>query len=272
MPSTHHDRTPSTHGTREDSVLFALGELARLESDRQHAERRAEEQHREEEERRREREAREREAEARRREELEARARAVAEAEARLRVEAELAQDARMSTLRAELARVQAEREAMHRSVLEASRPSPEGGIASRGWPLAFGLSSVVAAALAGLLVMQAQTPPRVIEVTRPAPVAPVASPVASSSSPASPEVAPAEESAAPAPVASPASPTVASRRVVHPRREATDTAAQTDGRTHSSVRDRAHDEALDFGDDGDDVLGGLERDDTSMSPRRRTR
>jgi hypothetical protein len=258
MASSHHDRTPSTPGQREDSVLFALGELARLESDRVLAERRAEEQRREEDARRQEREVREREADARRREELEARARAVGEAEARLRVEAELAQDARMSALRAELARVQAEREAMHRSVLEASRPAPETAGGARGWPLAFGLSSVVAAALAGLLVMQAQTAPRVVEIPAPGAVgAPIATPAPRpvEAPPAAVEATPpaAAVEAAPAPVASP------TRRVAHPRRG-----------DPTPVREARHDDGLDFGEEGDDVLGGLDHVDTSMAPRTR--
>lgn len=104
---------------REQSVLTALDELRRLEEERQEAERREAERARaaKAEAARR---AEEAEAEAARQsEEVEAHRRRVSEEEARLRVDADLAaRDAeaerRIMALRAELARVQAAREAEH--------------------------------------------------------------------------------------------------------------------------------------------------------------
>jgi len=249
------NRTPAPE-TRDDSVMFALGELARLESARVSEERERELRRAEDERRALERAAEERALEARRTEEREAKARAVAEAEARLRVEAEITQDARMTALRTELARVQSEREAMHRSVLEATHATPPSAPASaRGWPLAFGLSSVVAAALAGLLVMQAQTTPRVIEVERHVLVSVPAAP----SAPATPALVVAAPEAAPPEVAE------APRAAV----------VRTGGRSRPVVaRDpvvRPHDDGLDF--EGDDVIGGIDHESTDMfGPRRRTR
>ncbi|MBN8611972.1 MAG: hypothetical protein J0L92_15370, partial [Deltaproteobacteria bacterium] len=187
--------------------------------------------------------------------EREAKTRAVAEAEARLRVEAEVAQDARMTAMRAELARVAQEREQMHRNVIESAR-TPVARSSSRAWPLAFGLSSVVAAALAGIVVMQAQTAPRVVEVERRVIVeVPVTAP------------------AAPAPiVTTTAAPEAAPQELVEtPSRPARSRPDRV--RTESRVETTAHhDDGLDFGE-GDDVLGGLDHDETSMmGVRRRAR
>lgn len=148
----------------ENSVLFALRELTALEADREQRERAAK--------------AAEHEArEAARRAQAEAEAtRLAAEAaqreadaqklviEARARAEAEAERDLRMATMRAQLASIEAER-AQLRAELVSRHQTPE---PRRGYGLAFGLSSVVAAALAGLLVMQANARP----------VAPVAAPV----------------------------------------------------------------------------------------------
>ncbi len=262
MASSKHHRTPSTSEPRDNSVLFALGELARLESDRVAQERDAERLRLEDERRRREQAEAERVLEARRLEEREAKTRAIAEAEARLRVEAEVTQDARMAALKAELARVQTEREVLHRSVLEAARPSSEGVQSGRGWPLAFGLSSLVAASLAGLLVFQAQVAPRVVEVERPA--APLTVHAAPEATAAPVEAAPAAVAITEAAPVAPESPRPRRPRGAQPVRAeptATGTAA------------RPHGDGLDFGGDGSDVLEGLEHIDTSMQPRsRRTR
>lgn len=238
---------------RENSVMFALGELAKLESDRladeqQRTERRVEQARLE-----REREAAALEEAARQAKEREAKTRAVAEAEARLRVEAEVAQDARMATMRAELARVAAEREQMHRDVIEASR-APVAQPPSRAWPLAFGLSSVVAAALAGLVVVQAQQAPRVVEVER---QVVVQVPVAAAPPPA-PIVTETPAAAAPAVEATPVARA--------PRR-------QPDRRTESRevTTTMQHDDGLDFGE-GDDVIGGIEHESTDMRGARRIR
>jgi hypothetical protein len=240
--------TTTTSETRDNSVLFALGELARLESDRVAGEKARAEAREAELRRAAEREAAEREEAGRRAAEREAKVRAVAEAEARLKVEAEIAQDARMHALKAELARVQAEREQMHQSVLDASRPAVSPPPPTRAWALAFGLSSVVAAALAGLLVMQAYGAPRVVEVERQV-VVTVPVPV-----PAAVETARAIEAAPLAQADIPvATPTRGSRRP--PRADRTRPIPTT------TVDD------LDFRDDGD-VIGGIEHDDTSMGRR----
>lgn len=258
MPSSKMDRPPTP---REDSVLVALGELARLEAERQDEERRAAEARRE---RAREEAAREAEARAERarREEAEAqRARAIAEAEARLRVEADVAQDARIQALRAELARVQAEREAMHRAAIERTQVTPSPS--PRVWPLAFGLSSVVAAALAAMLVMQAQTPPRTVEV-------PVAAPSTAPAAPATPAppaaVDPARE-VAPRPVPVVTTPETAA--TARPPRRRGRSGDEPGGRPTQSPTSG---DGIDFGGDADDVIGGLDRLDTGMAPVRRRR
>lgn len=258
MASANASKTTSTATeTRDNSVLFALGELARLESDRVAGEKARAEAREAEARREAEREAAEREEASRREAEREAKARAIAEAEARLKVEAEIAQDARMIALKAELARVQAEREQMHQSVLDASRPAVPPP-PTRAWALAFGLSSVVAAALAGLLVLQAHEGPRVVEVERQVVVTvpAAAAPLAVATTP-TPEAAPLTE--AEVPVATPAR---------APRR--TDRTARTE-RTTRPTPTTTMDDGLDFGDDGD-VIGGLDHDDTSMLTGRRTR
>lgn len=249
MASANRSSAPQT---RDDSVMFALGELARLEADRVAGERERERRRVEEEHIARERELEARAAEARLAEEREHKARVVAEAEARLRVEAELAQDARMTTLRAELARVQSEREAMHRTVLEVARPAP-GPTPARGWPLAFGLSSVVAAALAGLLVLQAQSAPRVIEVERRVIVE--APPAASSVEAPAPAVP--VEVAVPVVTAPTPEPRPARHRPVAARPPVT-----------RPVVDR--DDGLDFEGDGEDVIGGIDHDASDMFGGRR--
>lgn len=245
--------SPQSPQPRENSVMFALGELARLETDRL-AEEQARAQAQQEETRRaREREESER-AEASRRAEAQAqKQRAIAEAEARLRVEAEIAQDARMLALQSELARVQAERERMHQRVVASASSDREARPSStRLWPIAFGLASVVAAGLAALLVVQAQRAPRVVEVERqvvvtvPAVAAPSSAEVDEAPALVAPSVA-----VTPAPEASP------------PRRTVRGSRTQ---RTSPPVG-ATHDDGLDFGDE-DDVIGGIEHVDMQGARR----
>jgi hypothetical protein len=255
MASANASKTTTATETRDNSVLFALGELARLESDRVADEKARAEARQAEARRAAEREAAEREEASRREADREAKTRAIAEAEARLKVEAELAQDARMIALKAELARVQAEREQMHRSVLDASRPAVAPPAPTRAWALAFGLSSVVAAALAALLVVQAHEPPRVVEVERQV-VVTMPAPLATQAleAEAAPEAAPlaAAEPPAPAPLRT-------------PRRDPRTTRTTR----HVPTTSTSMDDGLGFGDD-DDVISGLEHDDTSMFTGRR--
>ncbi len=244
----------NTAEPRENSVMFALGELAKLESDRLADEKGRTDRRMEQARLEREREEAALAEAQRQAADREIKTRAVAEAEARLRVEAEVAQDARMASMRAELARVAAEREEMHRSVIEANR-APLAQPPSRAWPLAFGLSSVVAAALAGLVVMQAQSAPRVVEVERQVIVqVPVAAPLA-----AAPVVVET--------VASEAAPSEVTAAASRPARTRPDR-VRTEVRTQPTDR---HDDGLDFGDDGEDVIGGIDHDETSMMGARRT-
>lgn len=224
----------------ESSVLMALSELQRMEQDRIESDREREARKIAEARIERERaEAAAREAERQRAEQAAQKAR-VAEAEARLRVEADRERDQRIAAMRAELARVEQERQAM-RDDLEQRRVTPPAR--TNGWALAFGLSSLVAASLAGLLVMQQGTRPMVV------PVGPAATPVVfvpaphgedmmvrADDAPAAP--APVVESAAPAPV--------------HPRRHRVDHTS-----TVETAAAHGHDLVGLGEDDGnDDVLG----------------
>ncbi len=153
----------------DSSVVVALSELVRLEESRVEEERAATAAREAERIRTRERaEADAREAEQRRLESAAHGAR-VADAEARLRLEADRDQGRRIDAMRAELARVEAERATL-RASLEARIAVPESAPRVRGWAMAFGLSSLVAASLAGLLVMNAgETRTVIIETPRPA-------------------------------------------------------------------------------------------------------
>lgn len=143
---------------RDDSVMTALGELARIEEERIAA-RRREDEARAREDEARARAAQERAAQERAAQEAEREhARLVAEAEAKARAEAAILRDGSLEALRLQIAAVQADREAMREELR--ARAATAGGAerAGRGpWALAFGLSSVVAAGLAGVLVMQQQ-------------------------------------------------------------------------------------------------------------------
>lgn len=145
----------------DDSVMFALDELRRLETDRVAAERR-ERLEAEQAAARARIEEREREEHARR----------VAEAEARLRVEQELRdRDAqagrRIEMLRAELDAVRADRERIHATVSrlnddldEPSRRRPS------GWAFAFGASVLAVAGLVlALVVRPPATHERIVQV-----------------------------------------------------------------------------------------------------------
>lgn len=142
--------------TEESSVMMAIGELRRLEEERIAERRRAEERSARE---RAEAEARERAAREAAEHEARERIRCEAEAAARARADAELARDRSLEELRARIAAVQAERDLV-REALRA-RASAEAAPSSRPgpWALAFGLSSVVAAALACVLVIGQQAP-----------------------------------------------------------------------------------------------------------------
>jgi len=116
----------------------------------------------------------------------EAQLRAALEIDAKAKAAAE--RDQRMAAMRAELESIQAERSVLRAEVLSRGAARPEAP--RRGYGMAFGLSSVVAAALAGALVVQAQqsepaTPryePAVTAIERApvteAAVAPVSAPV----------------------------------------------------------------------------------------------
>ncbi len=137
-----------------NSVLIALSELRELESNRVLEERRAKEE--------------------RQRIEHE---RIEIETEARLRIESEAKRDRSLEMLRAEIAAVQAEREAVRLELTE--RIAKTSTSPSRGpWALALGLASIATASLAGLLVFQQQAmvqnhapePSRAVESVVPAP------------------------------------------------------------------------------------------------------
>jgi hypothetical protein len=158
-------------GKSDSSVVVALSELVRMEETRMSDERAQTAAREAEIVRARERaEAEAKEAEQRRIESA-AHAARVADAEARMRLEADREQARRIDAMRAELARVEAERATL-RADLEARVATPSDAPRVRGWAMAFGLSSLVAASLAGLLVMNAQAPRTVIVEAPRAPVA----------------------------------------------------------------------------------------------------
>ncbi len=154
----------------ENSVLFAIRELAGLEEDRVAAQE-AELQAAAEAEREAIRAAEDRSTAA------EAHAQRLAEAEARLSLDRELAvrddeAEQRMMTLRAELAAVQADRQRMHaRIVTLADAPSGSTPMAGDawGWKVAFAAAGIVAAGLAVILaIRQPVIEARIIEVPAP--------------------------------------------------------------------------------------------------------
>ncbi len=137
----------------DSSVVMALSELVRMEQHRIDSDREREQMRLAEQRAERERiETAAREAE-RQRVERAARDVEVAEAEARLRLEADRERDQRIAAMRAELARVESDRQTLRADLQH--RLTPREPSRANGWALAFGLSSLVAASLAGLLVMQ---------------------------------------------------------------------------------------------------------------------
>jgi hypothetical protein len=233
----------------ESSVIMALAELQKIEEERSEAKRREEAAaERAEAQRRREMEEQAARAESERRAAVE-RDRIRAEAEARLRVDAEVARDRSLEDLRARIAAVQAEREALkselHDRIEAHQRPQQ-----SR-WALAFGMSSLVAAALAGVLVVQAQRPAPVL-------VVPTATDGAASLAAGEPEPEP-EAIAAPEPVVEVATPEPAPRprRRVRPDHRVTPPATTTDPGQGTLDHDL-------FGGDDDDPIGGVEHEGTS--------
>jgi hypothetical protein len=206
-----------TRMTKENSVLFALEELGRLEQDRIAQEHEAaEEALRVEERARAEAEAAVAQAEAHRQ--------AVAAEEARLNVERQLAvRDAeaerRMETLKAELAAVVADRERMHRSIASLA---DEGVRANReaqgswGWKVAFASTGLVAVGLGLIVAMREPVPPQIVEVPVEVPVEralEVEAPAADSTADSTPEVPP-----TPAPTVAVASPSPETRAATRPR------------------------------------------------------
>ena len=148
--------------TSEDSVMVALGELQNIEEQRIAAEETAR--------RNAEQEAQAAaEAAAKRKADAEAQATAqrehaerVAREEARLNVEGQVSArtkdaDDRITAMKAELAAIQAERQAFQLRMVESAEPTPQ---RSRGWAAAFGIAMVACAALATLVVVQLTTPP----------------------------------------------------------------------------------------------------------------
>jgi hypothetical protein len=165
----------ATTKTADSSVVMALSELVRMEHDRLESDRVQQEQRVAEMRAERERaEAAAIEVERQRAERAAQEAR-VAEAEARLRVEADRERDQRVAAMRAELARVEADRQALRANIEERALPREP---ARSGWALAFGLSSLVAASLAGLLVMQSGAHTPLPTTPSVAPVVVVAAPV----------------------------------------------------------------------------------------------
>lgn len=157
--------------TNENSVLFALSELTALENDRVARERKAAEEKAAAEARRAKAVLEAEKAQAAEMARLEQLRALAVEAEAKAKAQAESERDQRMAAMRAELDAISGER-AQLRAELMTRAAAPEAP--RRGYGLAFGLSSVVAAGLAGLLVMQAQARPVVIPSSAPVAVAPV--------------------------------------------------------------------------------------------------
>lgn len=226
--------------TTDSSVVMALTELAQMEADRIALDRQREAERVETARAERERAAAaEREA-LRAKEERESSERRVAEAKARLELEADRQLDQRIAAMRAELSRVEAERQTL-KSDLEARLERPAPAARPGGWAMAFGLSSLVAASLAGLLVMQQARQPL-----------PVAAPVVAAPVVAAPVVAPVAPIAA-EPVAAEPAPTETAQAPAHPVRGS----RHARDAVRSETRHETH-EIVGLGDDdeSDDVLG----------------
>jgi hypothetical protein len=164
--------TTTTRSQNDNSVLIALRELSSLESDR------IEREQREASAKKAAEEARvlaEKQAAAARvlaEEQAKQQIALTLELETRARISAEAERDQRMAAMRAELAAIESERALLRAELITRGAPEPS----RRGYGLAFGLSSVVAAALAGLLVMRAEAP-RPVAVPSPSAPAVVAAP-----------------------------------------------------------------------------------------------
>ena len=225
----------------ESSVVVALSELVRLEETRIEDERALAASREAEALRASERALADAQASEQRRLESAAHELRVADAEARMRLEADREQSRRIDAMRAELARVEAERGTL-RASLEARIANPESPPRVRGWAMAFGLSSLVAASLAGLLVMNAhETRTIIVEVPRAAVAATPAIPEV-----AQPDVVEVEVASAPAEAVATPLPTRGGRRV----------------REHHVVTTEAH------ADLGDDLgLGADDGSDDVLSP-----
>ena len=254
--------------TRDDSVMMALSELAAIERARVDEEARREVAARAE-RARIEAEAKlaaQREAEARAEREREAHAARVAEAEARLRVSAEAAAEDRAAALRREIDAIRAEREAMRAALEErVAQPAPRG---ASPWALAFGLSSLVAASLAALLVIGQP----VSAVTEAPHAATQTETQSAAREPVRLEIAPVIEAA-------PEASEIAAEPVVQTRTAGRGVRAERTDRATRVTTPRAEtrerrDDALDriaADHDDDDVLGGaLFDDEVREAPRQR--
>jgi len=244
-----------THRTEDSSVMFALDELRRLETERVAEERAAEE--------RRRREAAAAEAEARREvEEREQHERRVAEAEARLRMEQELrARDAeaehRLARLRAELEAVRADRERIHATVTrlneEPVTPSPR---RPSGWAFAFAATALVAAGLVFALVSRPPVPEqRIVQAPATAPDTVAVEEEPADTAPEEPE--PSDE---PAPDSTDAPEEPAQVATGPSRPHGQGNRPVVGGRPPATDADDM-DSALDFSHCGDDPTCGLEDD-----------
>ena len=234
--------------TRDDSVMFALSELRRLEAQRIDDERRAREA--------------QAAAEARAKEEAaarEAHARAVAEEEARLRVERDLrARDLeaerRLASLRAELEAVRADRERIHAVVAQIGHDPTPPRRDTRAW-LAFGAALTAASAILVVLLTRAPAiEERIVQVPVEAPRSAevVANdPPPAAETPASDAVAVASPSATEPVQTRPASRPGASTRPTRPDTRPTGTAGM-----HGTL---SADPDLDFDHCGDDPTCGID-------------
>lgn len=226
----------------DDSVLCALRELGAIEDDRiereQNAEAAAKAAAIEAKERAARAEAQRLAAQEAARTEMQLRA--AIEIDAKAKAEAE--RDRRMAAMRAELESIQAERSLRRAEVL--SRGAARVESPRRGYGMAFGLSSVLAAALAGALGMQAQRAEPVVP-----PVAPAVSVVEPAPVTAVPPVAPAVTAPVPEAEVAALAPVLARphRRPIRDRDRASTTSDER----------QALEAELDFGDDGEGLLPG---------------
>ena len=231
------------HAARDNSVQFALAELEALEQQRQRDEAEAAQAAER---------ARQEAAEAAERARQEAAAQAAREAavareEARLNVDAQVAakteaSDRKLDAMRAELERIRAERELIHRRMLTGELEPPRRP--GRHWPVVAGLLGTTASVLGVLLFVQATTPAPEPEVI----IREVHIPVAAPAEPATAE---------PAPETEPAADTTAAETADAPT--ATEARPTRRPRPRPQPRPSSTEQTLDaVSDCGDDPLCGL--------------